>query len=74
MQQVLLRIAKVQRIGSSVGITLPAQFRARLGIAAGDYVRLMFDAESITIRSLDEKRIPHRRGPSSRGVGKLTAQ
>jgi len=70
----VLRISKVHRIGNSAGVTLPAAFCRALGVSVGDYMRLILDGDSISIRTVDGKRLPHRAAPSKRGLAHGTIE
>jgi antitoxin component of MazEF toxin-antitoxin module len=72
MDKPVLRISKLQRIGSSVGVTLPAVFVRRLGVSRGDYLRMILDGDTISIRSNDGTSLQHRKDTSRRGVANFT--
>lgn len=64
-----LRVARLQRIGDSHGITIPAEFLRAIGAARGDLMRVELHGQLIEVRNLNEKTVKIRRAANKSGPG-----
>lgn len=69
-----LRVSRVQNIGNSKGITIPAAFLRAIGATRGDLLRLDLDGKTILVRGLYEQNITLSRASRKSGPGKFLAK